>query len=695
MSKIHAALESIARRDVSDDTNLWPQIAARIEKKDKGMNPKFKLAWTVVLVLLALALATTAAYAVYRYFSDPGMKSVGDAGMIQDVNTTAQPTVLPPGTTPGPMIVSGETHTINGVTMTLDWVFAQSFDQAFHVSASGLAPDMRFGVPVVTYGGAPQENPNNGTIFSSNIDGDQTTGIYLVRQMMARETLDIVLDVPVLKQQTPIANFHFEIKNVPVYKSAGRDKSVYAFETGNAELTLKWLNMTPNDTIAHLCRDGDKNWSVGKATIQFGSTQDHSDISEVSANDLGRTMAEGNGSCIDLGFPLVNNASIRWLTLGVDDLTIAPDEKHSGPWHFEEDVPSLDWLGSQLQIPDLPTPTAAPQATVIPGTTPISQTDGAYTVTLLSAYADANRVVFTVHLDGWKNYSTEKGFYYEFGLTDPAGNEMDIPGSANNPTPDSHDMTFQFSPVISLKNERLTGKLNLSIQEDATNNSPIQAFHFEIDLPIYKAMVLTPRQSVSANGISMWLERVEISPSYTKLDLCYAKPTVGYWSITSPTLNAGSAQVSTDSIRTLILLDTDADPSLADPLDPGTIIRKEHQIEAPANIEIARCEQIGFPLGSQDHPKTLTLTIPELDFSPDDVSDADLKTAQAKLKSQGMEFTYDVISVQGNGFGGGGRNFVVQKKPASMSDDDVFRAFYDALGYYKIGPWSFTIQLTP
>lgn len=702
-NKIHSALESIARRDVSDNTNLWPQIAARIEQKDKVMHPKFKLAWTVLLTLLALALATTAAYAVYRYFSDPGMKSVGEAGMIQNVNATAQPTVLHLGITPGPMTASGTQQTLEGVTVTLDWAFAGGFDQAFHISARGLTPDMQFGMPTAIFGGAPQENQARGATFSTNREAAQTTGTLLIHQMMARETLDVTLDIPLLRGQTRIASFHFEMKNIPVYLGSGSSRSIFAHQRNDITLNLKWLNMTPERTIAHVCYVGNQDWAARKASISFGSTKDRTDASEVSAADFGPVSVENDERCIEIGFPLQNNPQIRWLVLTVDDVSVATGEPQRGPWRFEEDVPSIDWLSTQMQIPNLPTPIAsASQATVIPGSTPVSQTEGAYTMALLSAYADANRVVFSLQLQGWKNYSLQKGFYYDYDLADQTGQPLDIPTVNNSIDPESHILTLQFSPITALRAERFTGKLNLSVQEDAFSNSPTQAFHFDFDLPVYKAALLTINQNVTANGLEMRIEKAEISPSYTKIDLCYAKPDAGDWYISNASLQAGSNQTDADNLSNApIMLDTDHVPdpdNMADdfPYAAGDMIRKEHQTVGLPGTKHFICTQIGFPIGSQDQPETLTLTIPELWFSPEnDISDADLKTAQDKLKPQGMEFTFDIESTHGNGFGGGGRIFNVHKKPAGMTDDDVFRAFYDALGHYRTGPWVFTVPLKP
>jgi hypothetical protein len=64
---IRKSLESIAQRNIPENTNLWPRLAARLERKDTVvMNPKWKLLWTVLLVLLGLFAITGVAYAIGR-----------------------------------------------------------------------------------------------------------------------------------------------------------------------------------------------------------------------------------------------------------------------------------------------------------------------------------------------------------------------------------------------------------------------------------------------------------------------------------------------------------------------------------------------------------------------------------------------------------------------------------------------------
>ena len=62
-----------------------------------------------------------------------------------------------------------------------------------------------------------------------------------------------------------------------------------------------------------------------------------------------------------------------------------------------------------------------------------------------------------------------------------AKSELNPAQGMGSPEPDSHIMTIQISPTTGLKSERLTGKLNLNIQEDVLVDSPIQEFHFEME----------------------------------------------------------------------------------------------------------------------------------------------------------------------------------------------------------------------
>lgn len=64
---LRKSLHAIARRDIPENTNLWPRLAAALEQKQSvPLHPKWRLAWTIVIVLLGLSVVTGVAYAIGR-----------------------------------------------------------------------------------------------------------------------------------------------------------------------------------------------------------------------------------------------------------------------------------------------------------------------------------------------------------------------------------------------------------------------------------------------------------------------------------------------------------------------------------------------------------------------------------------------------------------------------------------------------
>jgi hypothetical protein len=63
-NRIKDVFESIAQRDVQEDVNIWPQIAAKVERKNFMQTVRTRPALALLLVLLALALLSSVAYAI-------------------------------------------------------------------------------------------------------------------------------------------------------------------------------------------------------------------------------------------------------------------------------------------------------------------------------------------------------------------------------------------------------------------------------------------------------------------------------------------------------------------------------------------------------------------------------------------------------------------------------------------------------
>jgi hypothetical protein len=102
--------------------------------------------------------------------------------------------------------------------------------------------------------------------------------------------------------------------------------------------------------------------------------------------------------------------------------------------------------------------------------------------------------------------------------------------------------------------------------------------------------------------------------------------------------------------------------------------------------------KLGFPIGHHNQPESMTLTISELEQSvPEGIPDDQLQAARQRLLVQGVDMDW----VTSSGAGGGGGGPVINKKPEGMTDDQVMHLFYEALGYYYPGPWTFTVEIKP
>jgi hypothetical protein len=100
----------------------------------------------------------------------------------------------------------------------------------------------------------------------------------------------------------------------------------------------------------------------------------------------------------------------------------------------------------------------------------------------------------------------------------------------------------------------------------------------------------------------------------------------------------------------------------------------------------------GFTVGYHSQPEELILNIGELEqSSPEVIPNDQIQTVRQKLLAQGIDM--DWVTSSGNGGGGAGPE--INKKPAGMTDEQVMRLFYEALGIYYPGPWTFTVEIKP
>jgi len=669
-------LDSLAH-DIPEDTNLWPAISARLTKDTVSMNPRTKLVSTLLLVLLALAIFSTAAYAFYRYFLDPGLQHVNDSGMITNLDATAQPTSVvgtPVWGVPQPATQIGETQTQDGITLTLNWIYVNDGQQAIGFTVTRLGNGLRLGLPAVTYSGVTPEQ-FRGAVMQLDESGNGMLVTYqIVREGVKDSKVNVSIDLPVMRAAENISTFHFDVRDAPVDAIGGGGGNSYAVRVNGIELRQEYLIITPAYTEARVCypKQSNADWQLQNVTLQFHDELNQS-LQDAMPVESARVVSdETNERCALITFPL---GSVKGVTAVISIGALgAGSEQISDGWQFYTVLSNL--INAQGATIATPTPTAQPPLA--------EETIGDLKAILDWAYADANRIAFHIHFEGWqKDY-----FVNDIFMRTADGSSINSSIGYQPAEDDPSRFTLDFEPMSDPGLERFGGELIVMVSNDQVNFTSFAEYHFKLDLPIYPAVVIEPIQKVSANGIEMILQRVKITPSFTYAYICFNKPTTGDfsdWQVAyandtrSPQLKIGAGQTTMST--GMLIFDSDLGDIGKGP-EPGWV----------TPIKIGRCMKLGFPVGHRDKTETLTLTIPALEKSvPEVIPDADVKRAQEILKAQGIVMTYATVT----GNGGGGSTWLFPTKPAGMTDTEAYQKFIDALGYVHPGPWVFSIEIKP
>jgi len=378
-------------------------------------------------------------------------------------------------------------------------------------------------------------------------------------------------------------------------------------------------------------------------------------------------LTDENGTrCQVVSFP-VSTQGVQVFLLTTGDLATPTGETLKGDWTF-----NWNQLPGQVQFPGIAPLEPAPLSTEDIG--------NATTITLEKAYADVFRMVFVVSIK-----SPQAGVVVSSAtLKDASGAELNN-GVGINSQPDDPPgrFTVELDPVneFEFAAGQFKGTLVLGIGNQLGPNSAQADAHFNLDIPVYPAVVFDPLQTVTANGVQMLLQRVKITPSFAKAYLCFQKPTQADWGIGSNSTMKIGEDTGTLSYA-MLLFDSENIGNMPIMSEPGWI----------APVQTGHCLAAGFTVGHHGKPEVLTLNIAGLEQSASEVIPNDqLQAVRKKLLAQGIDM--DWVTSSGNGGGGGGP--VITTKPAGMTDEQVMQMFYEALGYYHPGPWTFTVEVNP
>jgi len=671
---IRKSLETIARRSIPENTNLWPRLAARLERKDTvPMNLKWKLVWTILLVLLGLFAVTGMAYAFYHYFNDAGLQSVSNAGLLSTVNATAQPSLLPTATPPEPVTVIGSSQTLEGVSLTLEWVYLMDGRQAFGFSADGLGGGKTLGMPEMGFGRLiPIQYRGAGMAVKD--DTQPVAGTYVVNQIVRDENTfgktdtrtDVSIDIPLHDGNGQVLNtFRFEVKNELVHHAGPfAGGNTYSTRANGLEMSLDWVLLSSKTIQARLCftpPDG-KDWSLVSPSIQLGADPNQmASATPVAASQSTMITTENGIRCQQVTFP-AGAAGAPAFMLAAGDLATPAGEALKGDWTF-----NWNQLPGQMQFPG-----------IAPLESPLGSADigDDMTVTLEKAYGDIYRMVFVVFIK-----SPQEDFVVSSAtLKDSSGTELNTGLGISSPPDDPTRFVIEIYPSTDFTAGQFKGELAVQIGTQFGSSSGLAETHFPVDLTVYPAVAFDPMQTVTANGVEMLLQRIKVTPSYTQIFLCYQKPSSADWMVGSgASLQVGEDTANLRSYSMLFDPDFGGDPKMSEP-------------DWAPPVNTGRCVKLGFPIGHHNQPESMALTISELEQSvPEGIPDDQLQAARQRLLVQGVDM--DWVTSSGNGGGGGGP--VINKKPEGMTDEQVMRLFYEALGYYYPGPWTFTLEINP
>ncbi len=662
-SRAFDILDELAREQVSESVNLLPHIRSRLLDQEKEtMKPRLNWVWAILLVLLGLSLLTGIGMALYRELIDPGMVAVRESGLGKELEMTAPAwTAVPPTITPAipptPTLLPDDerTQTREGVTVRVEQVLLSEQDVVIQFSVWGAEGGAHLGMPEVQFPDA-EVMEYRGALFKLQQQGNTLLGTFyssqLIRPAGGVQHTPLNLRIPLLNENGQVlTELEFQFPSVEVKPFASSFSQTYSVRFNGTELRLEHWMITPEGIALQVCSPPNEGTlHVRQATFEILDLQG----TVIESSTL--TQAKPSGDrCNDVFFPALNLSTNAVLRARIEAVEIGEDSVE-GTWEFYANDPGS---GQSSGI--------SPRN---------AETIGNLTAVLQWAFADASRVAMEVQFKGWQSdyvihnvsVQDQQGNSLGEGYAEPVGED-----------PSAGRYWVFFEPenraVLSQTVIGLSVKIPVSRAPDP---NPLVEFHFSFSLPVYPEITFTPHLSTTAAGIEMRLEKVAITPSFTKAWLCYQKPTHegnSDWMIT-PSLQMDEYDARIRQYA--LLIDTDYG-----------VRQSEDGLTLPEGN--SRCVQVGIPLGHLNRSQPVfRLIVPRLELSlPEAMSDDDVRAANKLLQPEGIEVAYTLFS----GSGGGGGGPVVLRKPDGMSDIQAIERFYAALGYYYVGPWVFEFTL--
>lgn len=203
---------------------------------------------------------------------------------------------------------------------------------------------------------------------------------------------------------------------------------------------------------------------------------------------------------------------------------------------------------------------------------------------------------------------------------------------------------------------------NVNVSIPVEGPTKVGTFHLNFTVPVLNgSRIDNIDQTVVANNISMTLKSLALNPSRVDAVLCFQLPSHIGWGPYSAEVNIGGKEY---------------------PFSGGGVLADKFQ----KITDTEQCSSIGFDVLYDSSMTSLTLTVPRLQSTVNEVVTQDvIDRANQRLADKGIKFNY----VSGDHSG----NIVILQQPAGMSEAEAGTLVWDALGEQYDGPWVFTVPL--
>src|SRR5688572_15539630 len=103
--KFRQILHTITEQEIPDDMNRWNEIKAKAQQAQISARPSrpVRMSMRAVFIFILLFVSAAGGYAYYQLQQQRGLEGATDAGLITEVN---------------------QSQTLNGVTATVKWAYA-------------------------------------------------------------------------------------------------------------------------------------------------------------------------------------------------------------------------------------------------------------------------------------------------------------------------------------------------------------------------------------------------------------------------------------------------------------------------------------------------------------------------------------------------------------------------------------------